>query len=46
LWNSEQNHERDRVGLTLRFTIPTLVEGRVYVEAKSRVDVYGLLPVR
>jgi hypothetical protein len=46
LWNSEQNSNRDRVGLTLRFTIPTVVDGRVYVEAKGRVDVYGLLPAR
>ena len=46
LWNSEQNRDRDRVGLTLRFTIPTVVDGQVYVEAKSRVDVYGLLPHR
>jgi hypothetical protein len=46
LWHSEQNSGRDRVGTTLRFTIPTVVNGRVYVEAKRRVDVYGLLPVR
>jgi hypothetical protein len=44
LYNSEQNDARDRVGLTLRFTIPTVVDGRVYVDAKHRVDVYGLLP--
>jgi hypothetical protein len=44
LYNSEQNSDRDRVGLTLRFTIPTVVDGRVYVDAKHRVDVYGLLP--
>jgi hypothetical protein len=46
LWNSEQNSVRDRVGQTLRFTIPTVVDGRVYVEAKRRIDVYGLLPLR
>uniref|UniRef100_Q01VM9 Pyrrolo-quinoline quinone n=1 Tax=Solibacter usitatus (strain Ellin6076) TaxID=234267 RepID=Q01VM9_SOLUE len=46
LWNSEQNRDRDRAGLTLRFTIPTVVDGRVYVDAKSRVDVYGLLSNR
>jgi hypothetical protein len=44
LYNTEQNSARDRVGLTLRFTIPTVVNGRVYVDAKGRVDVYGLLP--
>ena len=44
LYNTEQNPARDRVGNTLRFTIPTVVAGRVYVEAKREVDVYGLLP--
>jgi len=44
LYNSEQNSARDRAGLTLRFTIPTVVNGRVYVDAKHRIDVYGLLP--
>jgi outer membrane protein assembly factor BamB len=43
LYNSEQNPARDRVGLTLRFTIPTVVSGRVYVDAKGSVDVFGLL---
>jgi len=43
LYNTEQKPERDRVGLTLRFTIPTVVNGRVYVAAKRQVDVYGLL---
>ena len=43
IYNSEQNAARDRAGKTLRFTIPTVVNGRVYVEAKGEVDVYGLL---
>jgi hypothetical protein len=43
LYNSEQNSVRDRVGLTLRFTIPTVANGRVYVNAKRRIDVFGLL---
>jgi hypothetical protein len=43
LYNSEQNGARDQVGLTLRFTVPTVVDGRVYVDAKHKVDVYGLL---
>jgi hypothetical protein len=43
LYSSEQNSARDAAGLTLRFTIPTIVNGRVYVDAKRRVDVYGLL---
>jgi hypothetical protein len=43
LYNSKQNSTRDRAGLTLRFTIPTVINGRVYVGAKKELDVYGLL---
>ncbi len=43
LYSSEQNATRDRAGLALRFNIPTVVNGRVYVGAKHEVDVYGLL---
>jgi hypothetical protein len=46
LYNSEQNAGRDRPGLTLRFNIPMVVNGHVYVGSKHEVDVYGLLPVR
>ena len=46
LYNSEQNSGRDRAELTLRFTIPTVAEGRVYVDAKRKVDVYGPLGAR
>jgi hypothetical protein len=44
LYDSEQNAGRDRAGLTLRFSIPMVVNGHVYVGAKREVDVYGLLP--
>jgi len=43
LWNSEQNPTRDRAGLGLRFNMPTIVNGHVYIGAKREVDVYGLL---
>jgi hypothetical protein len=46
LYTTEQNADHDRVGLALRFTIPTVVNGRVYVNAKRHIDVYGLLPSR
>ena len=46
LYNSEQNSGRDRPGLALRFNIPTVVNGHVYIGTKHEVDVYGLLPVR
>lgn len=44
LYNTEENSGRDRPGAALRFTIPTVVNGRVYIGAKGEVDVYGLLP--
>jgi hypothetical protein len=44
LYSSEQNPARDRAGLALRFNIPTIVNGHVYVGSKKEVDVYGLLP--
>jgi hypothetical protein len=43
LYTSDQNAGRDRAGLALRFNIPTVVNGHVYVGAKHEVDVYGLL---
>jgi hypothetical protein len=43
LYNSAQNPDRDRAGNALRFTIPTIANGRVYVPTKRRIDVYGLL---
>ena len=43
LYNSEMNATRDRAGLTLRFTIPTVANGRVYIGTKGEIDVYGLL---
>jgi hypothetical protein len=46
LYDSGQNPGRDRAGLSLRFNIPIVVNGHVYVGTKHEVDVYGLLPVR
>jgi hypothetical protein len=46
IYNSEQNPERDRAGQTVRFTIPTIANGRVYVPAKREITVYGLLPAK
>jgi hypothetical protein len=43
LYNSEQKAGRDRVGLCLRFNVPTVAGGRVYVGAIGEVGVYGLL---
>jgi hypothetical protein len=46
LYNSNQNATRDQAGKALRFNIPMVVNGHVYVGAKKEVDVYGLLPVK
>ncbi len=43
LYSSEENSGRDRAGIGLRFNIPTVVDGHVFVGAKGELDVYGLL---
>jgi hypothetical protein len=43
IYNSETNARRDQPGNTLRFTIPTVANGRVYINAKRMICVYGLL---
>jgi hypothetical protein len=43
LYNSEQNPNRDRVGLAVKFTVPTIADGSVYVGAENQVVKYGLL---
>lgn len=35
-------YRSDENGATLRFTVPTVVNGHVYVETKGKVEVYGL----
>jgi hypothetical protein len=44
LYSSSEAGGRDTAGACLRFSIPTVMNGRVYVGAKKEVDVYGLLP--
>ena len=44
LYSSEQNTPRDHAGLCLRFNIPTVANGKVYVPARREVNVFGLLP--
>ena len=43
LYASNRQRLRDGAGDALRFAIPTIANGRVYVGAKNEVDVYGLL---
>jgi len=44
LYTTEQNSQRDRPGTALRFAMPSIVNGKLYLGTKGEVDVYGLLP--
>jgi len=43
LYNSELNPGRDRVDSYIKFSVPTIANGRVFVGTHTSLDVYGLL---
>ena len=44
LYNSTQAGQRDILGVGDTFTVPTIMNGKVYVGTGSELDVLGLLP--
>jgi predicted RecA/RadA family phage recombinase len=46
LWNSTQAaNNRDRAGNAVKFSVPRVAKGKLYIGTSAEVDVYGLLNV-
>lgn len=43
LYNSQQNQSRDSAGHAVKFVVPTIADGHVFVAAENQVSMYGLL---
>ena len=45
LWNSTQAaSNRDQAGNAIKFSVPTVANGKVYLGTRTEIEVYGLLP--
>lgn len=43
LYSSASNSVRDKAGAGVKFVVPTIANGKVYVSTQTELDVYGLL---
>jgi hypothetical protein len=43
LYDSNQAGKRDVAGQGVKFTVPTIADGKVFVGTQTELDIYGLL---